>query len=113
MSELDVIDVATTHRIKFSVGWEKDPDETSASEREIRTGGPKTGCRPFYCVISRKGRAGIAELISDRPGGNARRQCPPEIHMQGEVDGRVAVFQGVPGHSGAGVSAQLQIAVLN
>src|SRR5438094_9576529 len=101
MSELDVIDVATTHRIKFSVGWEKDPDETSASERDIPTGGPKTGCRPFYCVIYRKGRAGIAELISDRPGGNARRQCAPGMHMQSEGAERVATLPVVHGHDAA------------
>ena len=45
----------------------------------------------LYRVTSREGRARIAELIVDRPGGNARRQAPAEIDMQREPRSHVSV----------------------
>src|SRR6266446_8851981 len=45
MSELNVIDVAATHRIKFSVSWEKDPDQPRSSAREVRTACPTARSR--------------------------------------------------------------------
>src|SRR3982751_6656406 len=45
----------------------------------------------FDCVTAGEGRVRVAELIGDRPGGDARRHAPAEIEMQREAGGHVSV----------------------
>ena len=66
----------------------------------------------LYHVIPCEGCIAIACESSDRPGANARRQGPAEIHMQCESDGR-GVREAVPCHTGTTVAAHRQVAVLN
>src|SRR5207249_4528975 len=85
------IRAAPAHSVKLSVGWEKDPNYPDSYTWEVRTGWPKTLCRPFYCVIPREGRVRIAEYIGDRPRGNARRHAPPELDIEREPGSHVVV----------------------
>ena len=62
-----------------------------------------------YCVISREGRADIAECIGDRPGGNVRRHGPTEGEIQREPRSHVGVDYADPGYVAAGSAAQRQI----
>src|SRR6266542_4922176 len=81
MSELDVIDVAATHRIKFSVGWEKDPDEPRSSEREVRAGSPTAGSRCSGRCRSRAYAAAEVEFADAGVPGAAAGCRVVFVHM--------------------------------